>query len=615
MNRLFLTLALFAIVICAAFSFGNVAHAQTPVGTAFTYQGQLAFDGQLVEDALCDFDFTLYDVESGGDPVGETLSYTGVPVTRGFFSVSLDFGAAPFDGSARWLEIEVGCGVTGSATLSPRMRLAPVPYAIHAASVPWSGVSGAPTFVETESDPTAWRLNGNAATAGAFVGTTNDVALELRVDETTALRLIPGDDTEEDEVATPSVVGGDASNSASEPIEGAFIGGGEGNSVVGDFASISGGRDNTINSDYGVIAGGQGNTTDHSFAAIGGGKDNSASGMYSVVNGGQGNIASATYSVVGGGGGFLAGQGNEVRREYSTIAGGESNTIDHATGSWGATIGGGSSNEILGSSPGGAETISGGANNVIPADADGYGQTIGGGTANSAGGDNATVAGGSGNVASGQISVVGGGSSNEASGDYSTVGGGVLNEAGGAYAVVSGGETNIASAEGSTIGGGQSNTASGPYSTVAGGYGAVAQYYGQRAYANGYFTNPGDAQVSEFVLRGRTVNATPVDLALGDGSHITVPAGRAMQLEFAVAAETESGAYLFGGVTNINAAYNDGTGVQLNFPSVHSLWPSTTWSIQVVVTGPDTFSFRVVGPADQAVRWVAYVRAVEVGRP
>ena len=82
------------------------AAAQTPMGTAFKYQGRLT-DGGSPANGDYDFNFSLYDALSGGSQVGSTFSVNGVPVANGLFTVELDFGSNAFLGDARWLAIEV----------------------------------------------------------------------------------------------------------------------------------------------------------------------------------------------------------------------------------------------------------------------------------------------------------------------------------------------------------------------------------------------------------------------------------------------------------------------------------------------------------------------------
>ncbi len=118
---------------------GEVSPQATSVGTAFTYQGQLKRSdlpgiSAPVNDT-CDFEFRLYDAEAGGNQVGSASSKNGVSVRNGLFTVLLDFGAIPFTGEARWLDIAVRCSGDGGYTfLTPRQRLTPAPYALYASS-------------------------------------------------------------------------------------------------------------------------------------------------------------------------------------------------------------------------------------------------------------------------------------------------------------------------------------------------------------------------------------------------------------------------------------------------------------------------------------------------
>ncbi len=129
-------------------------HATLP--TAFTYQGQLSDNGAPASGDY-DFQFTLYNLETGGTPlVGTTpLTHTAVTVSQGQFTVQLDFGDI-FENQQLFLEIAVRpSGTTQDfTTLTPRQQITPAPYARYALqaanataaqSVPWSGVSDKPT--------------------------------------------------------------------------------------------------------------------------------------------------------------------------------------------------------------------------------------------------------------------------------------------------------------------------------------------------------------------------------------------------------------------------------------------------------------------------------------
>jgi hypothetical protein len=110
-----------------------------PVGSAFTYQGQLKSGGEPVTDA-CDMEFRLYADAGGTSQVGSLVSLS-VPVADGYFTAELDFGGDAFNGDARWLGIQVQCtGDPGMVNLGLQ-PLTPTPYALGA---PWAGLSGVP---------------------------------------------------------------------------------------------------------------------------------------------------------------------------------------------------------------------------------------------------------------------------------------------------------------------------------------------------------------------------------------------------------------------------------------------------------------------------------------
>ena len=113
----------------------SVAQAvNTPVTAAFTYQGRLD-SGSVPANGVYDFKFTLFDANSAGSLVAGPLSVNNVTVTDGLFTVTLDFGAAPFAGSERWLSVEAKADAAGTYDLlTPRQPLSPVPYALFALS-------------------------------------------------------------------------------------------------------------------------------------------------------------------------------------------------------------------------------------------------------------------------------------------------------------------------------------------------------------------------------------------------------------------------------------------------------------------------------------------------
>lgn len=109
--------------------------AQTPLGSAFTYQGQLLEDGVPVTDPALNMRFRLFDADVGGNQVGSDYTpFGGANVVDGLFTVEPDFGLMPFSGDERWLEIAVYKTGVGYVTLTPRQRIAAAPYALYALS-------------------------------------------------------------------------------------------------------------------------------------------------------------------------------------------------------------------------------------------------------------------------------------------------------------------------------------------------------------------------------------------------------------------------------------------------------------------------------------------------
>jgi hypothetical protein len=146
-----------------------------PVGTAFTHQGRLT-DGGTPANGPFDFRCVLFDAAAGGAQVGPTVTVDDAPVANGLFTIALDFGAAAFRGSARWLAIEVRPGAsTGAYTaISGRQELRPTPNALWstaAADVAWTGVSGKPAgFADDVDDDSGGTVTGVATGAGLTGG-------------------------------------------------------------------------------------------------------------------------------------------------------------------------------------------------------------------------------------------------------------------------------------------------------------------------------------------------------------------------------------------------------------------------------------------------------------
>ena len=128
-----------------------------------------------------------------------------------------------------------------------------------------------------------WDITGNAGTSPPqnFLGTTDDAALELKVNSQRGLRIEPR--------PSPNLIGGYAGNAVNAGPTGAPIGGG-GND----------GAENRVLGSYGTVAGGLGNTVAGRYGSIGGGQANEAGGAWSTVGGGWRNTAAGDYSFAAG---------------------------------------------------------------------------------------------------------------------------------------------------------------------------------------------------------------------------------------------------------------------------------------------------------------------------
>ena len=585
---------------------------QMALGTPFTYQGQLRQNGSLV-NGTCDFQFSMWSAATGGSQTGSSLIKSSVAVSRGLFTVLLDFGTAPFQGADRYLQIAVRCpsGSGVYTTLTGRQALTATPYALYAASAPWVGLLNVPpgfadnvdddttytagagltlignqfsvTFAGTGSASTVarsdhdhdnryWKLSGNSGTnqAANYVGTTDNVPLNFRVNGTRALRLEPN-------AIGPNVIGGFVGNNVTAGASASTISGGgssgnvnrvtdsygtvgggndnqagDGNINLGDaaFATVAGGWDNTASGDSSVVGGGAHNNAGGDSATVGGGYENAASGDYATVPGGYLNEAAGQFSLAAGksakanhngafvwadasGADFASARDNQFAVRATggvvftsthgamlrlqpdphspSIIGGH--TENSAT-SEGATISGGGKPGGGNSVTNGYGTVGGGYGNRVGGDC----ATIGGGKENTASGDAATVGGGGGNTATEFAATVGGGVGNSATGRDSTVGGGLENRAAGEASTVAGGRGNTASSMDSTVAGGNGNAAGAPFSTVSGGF--ENQATGERSTVAGGYGNLAGAY-SATVGGGQGNDATATRATISGGQDNT----------------------------------------------------------------------------------------------
>jgi hypothetical protein len=321
---------------------------------------------------------------------------------------------------------------------------------------------------------TGWSLTGNAGTDTStnFLGTTDNMAVHIRSNNTTLFRVDPN----------YNVIGGHGY--VSSGVVGAAISGG-GNPIVlsyvtDDYGTIGGGHANQAGDGVGstadaaaaTVAGGSGNLASAEYATVGGGYANGAYDSSATVAGGYWNSASDPYTTVGGG------SYNDAQGIYSTVSGGYNNYASDSA----ATIGGGYDHT-----------------------ASGIYSTIAGGWSCTASKQYTTVGGGSGNRATGEMATIGGGSGNDATGWYAVVAGGSVNEAD-SFSAVCGGSQNDALGFASFIGGGTFNSASGSYSGVAGGYADTSA--GLYSFSQGFNAKVPSGHSESVALNGQVTTAS-----------------------------------------------------------------------------------------------------------
>lgn len=525
------------IVLIALTLIGNILSAGAQ-GTAFTYQGKLN-NGGSPANGLYDFRFRLASDALGNNLVGGPYLTNGILVTNGLFMTTLDFGAGVFNGSNYWLEVDVKTNLAGGYTaLSPLQAILATPYAVFAGTASnlsgtvsagqlsgtlpsgqlggayssavvlsnaansfsgnGSGLSGVnASALGGLNSSNFWQLTGNAVSAGQFLGSTNNQAVEVVVNGTRGLRIEPNASR------SPNVIGGSFANLVGAGVSGAVIAGGGSTNIGGGVYS------NAIFASYGNINGGLGNliNTNASAATIGGGILNvlQSGASSSFIGGGGQNLVdlNSDSSVIGGGQGnsilsqawgstLLGGESSQIGQEAheSFIGGGTQNII--GSNSFLSVIVGGNQNFVLNDSQnavigGGGNngigvlstlaTIAGGGQNVIGSNS--YQTTISGGLNNRIEDNalNSSIAGGGQNIVRNGAydAVIGGGEQNViyTNAGLATIGGGVANfiQSNSVGSVIGGGSGNVAMPDTSysVIGGGTGNTNAGSYSTIPGG--------------------------------------------------------------------------------------------------------------------------------------------------
>ncbi len=106
-----------------------------PLGTEFTYQGELKDSAGNPHNGTFDFQFEAFDLSVAN--TGVSLGFfvaDDVEVVDGIFTTQIDFDGGAFFGDKVWLEISVrdGASTGGYTQLLPRQQVTATPFASHA---------------------------------------------------------------------------------------------------------------------------------------------------------------------------------------------------------------------------------------------------------------------------------------------------------------------------------------------------------------------------------------------------------------------------------------------------------------------------------------------------
>ena len=281
-----------------------------------TYQGAVTtYDGNIIANGDYTIRFSLWNMEIGGVEA-ENLKWseiqTAVKIMKGQFSVELgkitSFPEDLFKENEKlWVEVAIDIDGSGFKVIGERESLSATPYAFvsdesysadYATKAGFAeearsleGYSLKDILASKEAD-LYWNLLGNAGTTPGtnFLGTTDNQALEIKVNNKRSIRIEPT-------TKASNIIGGHIVNTVTASVYGATIGGGGNagwiNTVTDNYGTIGGGASNRAGD-------GVGTTSDKQFATVSGGYANVAGGYGSMVPGGYWNYAYGSYSFAAG---------------------------------------------------------------------------------------------------------------------------------------------------------------------------------------------------------------------------------------------------------------------------------------------------------------------------
>jgi len=212
--------------------------------------------------------------------------------------------------------------------------------------------------------------------------------------------------------------------------------------------------------------------------------------------------------------------------------------------------------------------------------------------------------------------VIGGGLTNNASNVYSAIGGGKSNTSSGYSSYIGGGANNTASGKYSIVSGGRSNTAS-SYCSIGAGNNALADRNGQESFGAGAFTTDGDAQRSNFILRGKTTEHTPVQLfPMGNNlTKLNIPDGKVMSFIANITGINYDGSKVSmfvrqGVIKNINGVVSICDTIKTVGEDIQT---DKDTSVSITADNTNGLVVSVTGIVSEIWRWVANIQSIEIG--
>ncbi|MEW5922944.1 MAG: hypothetical protein AB1746_03065 [Candidatus Zixiibacteriota bacterium] len=251
------------------------------------YQGVLEdVGGNPIRNDTATVLFQVYDDSIGGSTLWSESNLIETD-KAGVFAVLLGLIVplpdSAFINSNRWL----GVAVRADPEMTPRIRLASVPYAYYALHADSATISDTAMYAMSGAN-SGWVDDGSIVrleTTGDLVG--------IGTVTPSAMLDVAGDLV----VAGKATIGPGHTNSGTY----SFVAGKE-NTAIGDGATVAGGLENAATALYHpTVGGGRLNIAGHNSSTVAGGNSNSAGGSASTVSGGEGNFALGHHSIIPGG--------------------------------------------------------------------------------------------------------------------------------------------------------------------------------------------------------------------------------------------------------------------------------------------------------------------------